>query len=94
MRNGESVHFDVSNHEALAGVNGFDADDAFAKSFRQAAAQRVESRLGNIQRSFPKRQHLRQTVAVISVFVGDKDAVEAIDGHVDGGEPRKSFAFT
>jgi hypothetical protein len=37
---------------------------------------------------------LRQTVAVISVFVGDKDAVEVIDGHVDGSEPRQSFAFT
>jgi hypothetical protein len=30
---------------------------------------------------------------MISVFVGDKDAVEVIDGHFDGGKSRKSFAL-
>ena len=90
----ESVHFDVSDHKALAGVNGFNAYDAFAKSFGQAAAQRIERRLGNVQRSFPEGQHLRQTVAMIRVFVGDKDTVEVIDGHFNGGESRKSFALT
>jgi hypothetical protein len=30
---------------------------------------------------------------MISVFVSDKDAVEVVDGHFDGGEPRKSFAL-
>jgi hypothetical protein len=93
MRDGESVHFDVSNHEALASVNGFNARDTFAKSFGQAATQRIKSGLGNIQRSFPERQHLRQTVAMIGVFVGDKDAVEVIDGHFDGGQSCKSFAL-
>jgi hypothetical protein len=87
------VYFDISNHKTLAGVNGFNANDAFAKGFGQAAPQRIESRLGNIQRSFPECQHLRQAVTMISVFVGDKDAVEVIDGHFDGGEPRKSFAL-
>src|ERR1700688_4093841 len=94
MRNRESVYFDIADHKTLAGMNGFYASDAFAKSFGQAAAQRIESGLGNIQRSFPERQHLRQTVAMISVFVGDKDAVEVVDRHFDGGESRKSFALT
>ena len=93
MRDGESMHFDVTDHKALAGVNGFYTGDAFAKSFGQAATQRIERWLGNIQRSFPERQHLRQAVAMISVFVGDKDAVEVIDGHFNGGESRKSFAL-
>ena len=31
---------------------------------------------------------------MISVFVGDKDAVEVIDGHFDGSESRQSFALT
>jgi hypothetical protein len=75
-------------------MNGFYAYDAFAKSFGQAAAQRIKSWLGYIERGFPERQHLRQTIAMIGVFVGDKDAVEVIDGHFDGGEPRKSFALT
>jgi hypothetical protein len=30
---------------------------------------------------------------MVSVFVGDKDAVEVIDGHFDGGKSRKSFAL-
>jgi hypothetical protein len=75
-------------------MNCFYADDTFAKRFGEAAAQRIESGLGNIQGSLPKRQHLRQTVAMIRVFVGDEDAVEVIDGHFDSGEPRKSFALT
>ena len=94
MRYRESVHFDITNHEALAGVDGFYASDAFAKSFGQTATQRIQSGLRNIQRCFPERQHLRQTVAMISVFVGDKDAVEVIDGHFDGGESRESLALT
>ena len=94
MRYRESVHFDITNHEALAGVDGFYASDAFAKSFGQTATQRIQSGLRNIQRCFPERQHLRQAVAMISVFVGDKDAVEVVDRHFDGGESRKSFALT
>ena len=94
VRNRESVHFNIPDHETLAGVDGFDAYNAFAERFGEAAAQRIESWLGNIQRSFPECQHLRQTVAMISVFVGDQDAVEMIDAHFDGGEPRKSFALT
>src|ERR1700730_12605335 len=94
MRNGESVHFDITDHKALASVNGFNTDDAFAESFGEAPAQRSESGLGNIQRSFPERQHLRQTIAVLSMFVSDKDAVKVIDGHFDGGKPCQSFALT
>jgi hypothetical protein len=30
---------------------------------------------------------------MISVFVGDQNAVKVIDGHFNGGEPRQSFAF-
>jgi len=94
MRDRESVHFDIADHKALAHVDGFDADDAFAKRFGEAAAQRIKSWLGNIQWSFPKRQHLRQTIAVIRVFVGNEDAVKVIDGHFNGGESRQSFALT
>jgi hypothetical protein len=31
---------------------------------------------------------------MIRVFVSDQDAVEMVDGHFDGGEPRKRFALT
>lgn len=93
MRNRESVHFYIANHKTLAGMYGFYARDAFAKRFWQAASQRIQSRFSNVQRSFPEGKHLRQTVAVISMFVGNKDAVEMVDGHFDGSEARESFAF-
>ena len=93
MRNRESVHFDVADHKALAGVNGFDTTQALGEALGQRAVQRVHGRLGDVQRRLPQAQHLRQTVAMIRVFVGDKDAVEVVDGHFDGGESRKSFAF-
>lgn len=48
MRDRESVHFDIADHETLASVNGFDAYNAFAKRFGEAAAQRIKSWLGNV----------------------------------------------
>ena len=36
---------------------------------------------------------MRETVAVIGVFVGDEDGVEAFDVAADRGEARKGFPF-
>ncbi len=55
--------------------------------------KRVHRWFGNVERRFPKTQHLRQAVAVVGVFVGDEDAVNAVDVLLDGGEARESFAF-
>jgi hypothetical protein len=30
---------------------------------------------------------------MVGVFVGDEDAVDALDGSFDGGEPRQRFAL-
>ena len=52
-----------------------------------------ECGLGDVQRRFPQCQHLRQSVAVIGVFVSDENPVEVVDGHFDGGQPRQRFAL-
>jgi hypothetical protein len=36
---------------------------------------------------------LRQSIAVVRVFVGDQDSVKTIKGFFDGGKPRQRFAF-
>jgi hypothetical protein len=36
---------------------------------------------------------LWKAVAVVGVFVGDENAVDAINAQFDGREPRESFAF-
>ena len=93
MRNGEGVDVDVANSEALAGLNGFKAVEAFAERVRKNLIHRVHSGLGNIERSLPESEHLWQTVAVVGVLVGDEDAVELVDGLFDGGEAGQGFAF-
>lgn len=48
VRDRESMNFNIADHKALARVDRFDADDAFAKRFGEAAAQRIKSWLGNV----------------------------------------------
>jgi len=55
--------------------------------------QRVERRLGNVERSFPHAEHLRKTAAVVGMFVGDENSVETVDGFFDGSQSGQGFAF-
>jgi len=91
--NREGMDVDVPNSEMLASLNGFDAVEPLAKRFGENALHRVHRRFGNVKRSFPEAEHLRETVAMVGVLVGDKDAVEMIDGFFNGGEACESFAF-
>jgi hypothetical protein len=84
----------IPNQEALPRLNRLHAPEAFIQGVWKRAAKRVHRGFRNVQRSFPKAEHLRKTVAVIGVFVGDKDTVDAIDVQFDGREPRESFAFS
>jgi hypothetical protein len=90
---GEGVDVDVANCEVLAGVNGFNAVEALGESFRKNLLEGAEGGLGDVERSFPEAEGLRQAVAMIGVFVGDEDAVEMVDGALDGGEAGESFAL-
>src|SRR5713226_3872636 len=91
--NGESVDVDVANREALSGMNGFNTVEALAQRSRKNATHRIHGGLGDVERRLPKAEHLREAVAVVSVLVGDKDAVEVGDALLDGGEPGESFAL-
>ena len=93
MRNSEGVDVDVADGEALTGVDGFKAVEAFAERVRKNLIHRVHSRFSNVERSLPESEHLRQSAAVVGVLVGDEDAVEMVDGLFDGGETGQSFAL-
>ena len=77
----------------LAGANGFHAAQPLSQRMRKNAVHGVHGGLGDVKRRFPESQHLREAVAVIRVFVGDEDAVDAVDSFFDSGEPRQRFAL-
>jgi len=93
VRNGEGVDVDVTDAKALAGLNGFDAAKAFAKSFGKNAPEGAHGGLGDVERSFPEGQDLREAVAMIGVLVGDEDRIEVIKVAFDGSETGKRFAL-
>ena len=93
VRDLESVNIDIADREMLARLNRFERVDAFAERVRKRAAKCVHRGLRDVERSFPQAEHLRQTVAMVGVLVGDEDSVDAVDAQFDGREPRERFAF-
>jgi hypothetical protein len=91
--NGERVHVDIADSEALAGLNGFDAPQPLSKGFRENALKCVHGGLGHVKRRLPQAQDLRESIAVIGVLVGDEDGIEMFEVTLDGGESSESFAF-
>ena len=94
VRDRKRVHIDIANDEALPGVDGFDAAKTFAESVGEDALQRVHGGFGDIERSFPEAENLREAVAVVGVLVSDEDGVEAIDVAFDGSKAGEGFAFS
>jgi hypothetical protein len=90
---GESVDVDVADGEVLAGVNGLDTVESFAESIGKNLLERAHGGLGHIERRFPEGEGLREAVAVIGMLVGDENAVQMVDGSLDGGEAGEGFAF-
>lgn len=93
VRNGEGVDIDITDAEALAGLNGFDATEALAKSLGENALERSHGGFSDVERSFPEAEDLRKTIAVISVLVSDQYSIEMIEVTLDGSEASESFAF-
>jgi hypothetical protein len=94
VRDGEGVDVDVTDTKTLAGLNGFNAAEALAEGLGENALKNTHGGLGDVQRALPETEDLRETIAVIGVFVSDEDGVEMIEVGFDGGEPGESFAFT
>ena len=93
VREREGVNFDIADGKALAGLDGLDTIEALAKGVRKNAPERAQGRLGDIQRGFPEAQGLREAAAVVGVFVGDQDAIEAVEISFDGGKTRQRLAL-
>ena len=94
VRDGEGVDVDVADGEALAGLDGFDAAEAFAESVGEDALEGSHGGLGDVERGFPEAEDLREAVAVVGVFVGDEDGVETVEITSDGGETGEGFALS
>jgi hypothetical protein len=94
VRNGEGVHVNVADGEALAGLDGLDAAEALAEGVGKDTLEGVHGGFGDVERCFPEAEDLRQAIAVIGVLVGDENGVEAIDVALDGGEAGKGFALS
>jgi hypothetical protein len=94
VRDGKRVHVDVADRETLAGLDGLHTAEALAEGVRQNALKGFQGGLGDVERGFPEAKDLRETVAVVGVFVGDEDGVEAVDIAPGGGEAGKGFAFS
>ncbi len=91
--NGESVDVNVADGEMLTSMNGFDTAEALTESLRKNALHCAHGRFCDVERRFPQGKHLRQAVTVIRVFVGDKDAIEMVDGFFNGTETSQGFAL-
>jgi len=94
VRNRKRRDFDVAHEEALAGANVLDAVQALVRSFRQDAHHLGVRGFVEIDGRAPLAQHLRERADVICVFVGDDDAVEAIDIAADCGKAPHRFFFS
>jgi hypothetical protein len=94
VRDGEGVDVNVADAKALAGLNGFDSAETLAEGFRENALKNAHGGLGYIERTLPETEDLREAIAMIGVFVGNKDSVKMIEVGFDGGEPGESLAFT
>jgi hypothetical protein len=87
------VNLNITHAKPLPRMNGLDASQPLAQPVWQSAMQRVHGRLSHIKRRLPHPQHLRQTVAVIAMFVGNQDPVEVLDVFLNRRKSRQRFAF-
>ncbi len=93
MGNTNGMDVDITNREALAGLDGLHTTQALAKRFGKNALHGAQGGFGDVERGFPETEHLREAVTVVGVLVGDEDAVDVLDASFDSGEARKRFAL-
>lgn len=91
--NAEGVDVNVADGEGLATFDGFNAMEALAESFGEDAAEGAHGGFGDIERSFPEAENLREAGAVVGVLVGDEDGVEVVELFFDSGEAGEGFAL-
>jgi len=91
--NGESVDVNIADRKPLARLYGFNTTEAFAEGVRENALQSIHGGFGDIKGGLPEAENLRETIAMVGVFVGDENGVEATEVALDGGEARQCFAF-
>src|SRR5271165_2426125 len=92
--NGESVHVNIANRKTLSGLNRLRPLQSLPECIGKNALQRVHGRPGHVKRRFPESEDLRQAVAVVSVFVGDQNGVEAVNFPSYGSETGESFTLS
>jgi hypothetical protein len=90
---GESMDVNVADGKTLTGLYGFDATETFTERVRENALQSIHGGFGDIKGSLPEAENLRETIAMVGVFMSDENGVEAIEVALNGGEASQGFAF-
>ena len=91
--NGEGGDFDIPDGEAIAGMKIFHVREAFVRGLRDAGHGGAMRGGREIDGGAPETENLRQAADMVAVFVGDDDAVEAVDACAERFEAAKGLAF-
>ncbi len=93
MRNRKWRDFNIADDEPVSGADVFHMVEALLRTLGQNAVYFGVRGFGEIHRSAPLAEDLREAADMIAMFVGDDDAVETIDQALDGREPPQRFFF-
>lgn len=93
MRNRKWRDFNIANNEAVSCTDVFDMVQALLRTLGKNAVYFGVRGFGQVHRGAPLAEDLRQSADMIAMFVGDNNAVEAIDQALDRGQPPQRFFF-
>ena len=92
--NAEGRDFDIADAKSVAGFNELDALEAARMPFRKKTQSFGMGFRIEVDGGAPGAQQGRQAADVIGMFVGDDDAVEAIEGMSQRGQAAQRFALS
>jgi hypothetical protein len=87
------VHIDIPNAKTLSRLDRFHSTQPFSECVWKDPLQAAHRRFRYVQRYFPQSQHLRQSIAMIRMFVGNDDRIEPVDIFFNRRQPRQRFPF-
>ena len=91
MGNRKWRDFNIADDEPVSGADVFHMVQALLRTFGQNTLHFGVGGFGEVHRGAPLAQDLRESADMIAMFVGDDDAVKAVDLAADLGEAPKRF---
>lgn len=93
VRNGKRGDFDITDGEALARADMFDAVETFDGDFGDNAESFFVCGRGQEDGGAPATEDLAEAADMVGVLVGDEDGVQRIGCELEGREAAERFAF-